>query len=417
MAVSKRYKVVRDADGNPVLGRDGTPRKRVVGYQVAVSVRDPTSGIVVRKVVGSWTRRGDADRAEREAKIRVQNGTFELEPTTPVKPVTVADALAIWFDTKRGSITANSATGYESAIRLHLVPAFGDRDVTTLTHDDVQRQVNTWRDAGMGPRLLHRVHVILRAALARQVMNGRIPYNPADNIEKPSARTRKRFTIWSDAEIDRFVTAAEVDRLAPFWFLTLLEALRRGEALGLRWADLIWSADETACVAVVTQTVVPDLANGGAALIQSRAKTDGSRRSVQLTEPTIRVLKAHETQQKFERRALETRGHVWGDHDLICTTSIGTPITPSSIKRDLGALIGRAGLPDTTTHGLRHMAATVMVKAGVSPALVAAKLGHRDISTTARYTHLVVGDQAAANAAIEAAVNRGRASRTGTDHS
>jgi site-specific recombinase XerD len=60
------------------------------------------------------------------------------------------------------------------------------------------------------------------------------------------------------------------------------------------------------------------------------------------------------------------------------------------------------------------MAATVMLKAGVSPALVALKLGHADIGTTVdRYGHLTVTDQRDANAALEAAAARGR--RTGTD--
>ena len=255
--------------------------------------------------------------------------------------------------------------------------------------------------------------MILRVSLARQVKNGTIPHNPAEGIEKPSARTRKAFTIWSDAEIDRFLAEAERDRMAPFWFLTLAEGMRRGEALGLRWSDLRWNADESACVATITQTVVPDLAGGGAALIQPRAKTAGSQRSIMLTESTIAVLKAHRDRQRFERQAL---AEAWGNHNLICTTSIGTPITPSTVKRNRNALIDRAGVPLLTTHGLRHVAATVMLRNGISPALVASRLGHRNISTTVdRYGHLVVSDQREAAKAMEAAIARGRASRTGTD--
>jgi len=50
-----------------------------------------------------------------------------------------------------------------------------------------------------------------------------------------------------------------------------------------------------------------------------------------------------------------------------------------------------------------------MLKDGVSPALVALKLGHSNIGTTVdRYGHLAVSDQRAANAALEAAAARGR---------
>lgn len=371
-------------------------------YTTQVMVPNPAGGRGQRVTIGTYRTMKQARAAERKAQDAIAAGTFTTDPPAPPNVTTIAEAVDVWFTTKRNAIQPNSATGYESAIRLHILPVLGTVDVTTLAHDDVQRHVNAWRDAGMGARLLHRCVMILRAALARQVKNGTIPHNPADGIEKPSARGRKPFTVWSGPQMDAFLaTAAKDDRLAPFWFLTLVEGMRRGEALGLRWGDLVWNADESACTAVITQTNVPDLANGGAALIQPRAKTTSSQRSVQLTPSTVAVLKSHRDRQRFQRIAL---ADVWGDHDLICTTAIGTPITPSSVKRDRLALMQRAGVPPVTTHGLRHMAATIMLRAGVSPALVALKLGHADIGTTVdRYGHLVVSDQAAANAALEAA--------------
>jgi integrase len=254
--------------------------------------------------------------------------------------------------------------------------------------------------------------MVLRASLARQVKNGTIPANVADGIEKPSARTRKAFTIWTEEEAGRFLAVAEVDRLAPFWFLALIEGMRRGEALGLRWRDLHWSDDETSCVAQISQTVVPDLAHGGRALIQERAKTRSSQRPVMLTAPTIAVLKSHRDRQRFERQAL---ADVWSADDLIVTTTIGSVVNPTTVKRSLNALVEKAGIPSVTTHGLRHMVATVILRAGLSPALVALKLGHSDIGTTVdRYGHLTANDQSAANAAIEAAAARGRVFKTGT---
>ena len=383
---------------NKRIGKDG----KVTGYTVQVSIPNPAGGRGSRHAIGTYRTRRLADAAERKALDAIAAGTFTLEPPTPPKVTTVAEAVNVWFTTKRNSIQPNSAIGYESAIRLHILPASGALDVSALTHDDVQRQVNAWSDAGMGARLLQRCVMILRAALARQVKYGAIPHNPAEGIEKPSARTRKAFTVWSGLQIDAFLSeAAKDERLTPVWYLTLMEGMRRGEALGLRWQDLHWSDDESSCTAIITQTVVPDLANGGAAMIQPRAKTRSSQRSVQLTAPTVAVLKAHRDRQAFQLRAL---ADVWGDHDLICTTSIGTPVTPSSLKRDLRVLMVRAGVPAVTTHGLRHLAATIMLRAGVSPALVALKLGHADIGTTVdRYGHLAVTDQAAANAALEAA--------------
>ena len=394
-----------------------TKAGRTVGWQVAVVVPNPSGGRGKRFVLGTYRTKGIAEQKEREAKDQIARGTFVppvvARAAEPPKVTTVASAVTIWFDTKRGSITANSAVGYESAIRLHILPALGGRDVTELTHDDVQRQVNVWRDSGMGARLLARCAMILKAAMQRQVNAGVIPHNPVDGVEKPSARTRKPLTVWSDAQIDRFLIAAEADRLAAFWFLTLAEGMRRGEALGLRWSDLTWGENEMTCVATVRRTIVPDLSKGGAALVQDRTKTAGSSRSLLLTADTLRVLKAHRDRQMFERATL---GDAWSAGDAIVTTTIGTIVTPSSIKRDLKRLIVNAGVPPLTTHGLRHCAAAVLLRNGISPALVAQRLGHSDIGTTVdRYGHLAVGDQGAAVAAMEAVIGRGRLKRTGTN--
>lgn len=381
-------------------------KRHGIRYQVRLE-HDKT-----KHVIGTYRTRREALAAEAEARQQIRRGTFvppaELRKATEPEPEripTVADALAVWLETKRNTLASNTVTVYESAARLHINPAMGERDIRDLSHDDVQRQVNAWRDTGMGARLLGRCVVLLQSALERQVRNGVIPHNPANGIEKPSQRTQKPMTIWNGSQIDAFLSVAmKDDRYAPFWAFTLLEGMRRGEALGLRWRDLHWNADESECVATITQTIVSDLANGGGALVQDRAKTKASRRSVQLTATTVAILKAHRDRQRFERLRL---ADLWGNHDLIVTTGIGTPVTPSNIHRNQEAIMKAAGVPAVTTHGLRHQSATIMLRAGVSPALVAQKLGHTDIATTVGlYGHLTVSDQHSANAAIEAAINR-----------
>lgn len=360
--------------------------------------------------VGTYRTEREAKRAEREARNQIDRGTFEPKIRGQVKPEpeapripTLADVLAVWLETKRTTLQSNTVAVYESAIRLHIGPALGSRDIRDLTHDHLQTQVNAWRDGGMGARLIGRCVVLMSAALDRQVRQGVIPHNPAAGLEKPSQRREKEMLIWTGPQIDAFVREArKEERYAALWALLLLEGMRRGEALGLRWRDLQWNRDETECVAVVTQTVVSDLANGGGALVQDRTKTLSSRRSVQLTRSTIEILKAHRDRQRFERQRL---GDLWPNNDLIVTTGVGTAVIPANVHRNLKALCKRARVPVVTVHGLRHMAATIMLRAGTSPALVAQKLGHGDLATTyAVYGHLIAADQGAANAAIEAAI-------------
>ncbi|MBA3277008.1 MAG: hypothetical protein H0T72_14595, partial [Chloroflexia bacterium] len=129
---------------------------QVTGYQVAVSVFDPKAGKIVRSVVGSFTRRKDADRAERAAKVAVENGTFELEPLEPAKVWTVGAVVAGWLTGHRATVTANTYSQYESAYRLHLKDALGDCDITGLTRADIKAVLRLWQAAGMGAQLQNR---------------------------------------------------------------------------------------------------------------------------------------------------------------------------------------------------------------------------------------------------------------------
>ncbi|MGC4191947.1 MAG: site-specific integrase [Thermomicrobiales bacterium] len=414
MSVAKRTVKVVDADGNPVIDpKTGKPKLRVTGYTATVNVPNPTGkGRGTRYTIGTFRTQKAAERNEQRAQDEVDAGTFvpphERQPKAA--PLTVADAVATWFALKKREITANSAAGYQTAIDKHLIPALGDRPVADLTHDAIQNIVNGWQDEGKGAQTVARCILVLRSALARQVHQGVLPYNPASDIVKESPKKRRELTLWTPEQMRAFLAKAEADPLGPFWWLTLLEGFRRGEALGLRWSDLQWSADESTAVAFVRQTVVPDLGNGGKAMVQPRAKTKASERAVDLNPVTVRALKAHRDRQKFQRQQM---GDLWQDHGLIITNPLGGPLNPSNVKAHRQRLIQAAGVPRLTTHDLRHVAATLMLAAGTSPALVSRKIGHSSIQTTVdTYGHISVSDQAAANAAVLAYLER---QPTGTD--
>jgi integrase len=64
-------------------------------------------------------------------------------------------------------------------------------------------------------------------------------------------------------------------------------------------------------------------------------------------------------QQAEERLAA---GSAWEGEDLITTTRLGGAVMPRSLDRALQLIVEKAGLPRLTSHGLRHTAATHMVR-------------------------------------------------------
>ena len=60
------------------------------------------------------------------------------------------------------------------------------------------------------------------------------------------------------------------------------------------------------------------------------------------------------------------------------------------LNRALARLAKEAGVRTVTSHGLRHTAGSSYAYAGASQKMIAALLGHADVGSTARYTHLRV---------------------------
>lgn len=368
-------------------------------YRVRIATRNPVTGARQNTTVGTFRTKREAERAEREALTHKERGTL-LDPAK----TTVAELLDTWLETKAGNVSGNSLRDYEIAIRLHLKPAIGTAPVQRLTPERVQAAYSAWQAGGMSARMVQRCHIVLSQALALAVRYRLVPFNVAADVSKPSL-SRGKPDVWYTGEARRFLDTSRTDSLHPLWHLLVLEGLRRGEALGLRWRDVNWERGTIH----ISQTVAPDKANKGAALIQDRTKTATAARSVRLSPDTIDVLREHRTRWLERRLAAPA----WADHDLIVCTSLGTPINPNNVSRSFDALVKRAGLRRIRVHDLRHTSATLLLLAGTPAKVVSERLGHASIGITLDlYSHVLPAMQDDAALAISRILGN---ARTGTD--
>ncbi len=364
------------------VGKDGKP-----AYRVRIATHDPVTGKRRNVTEGTYRTKKDAERAERDALSRRDRGTL-LDPSR----TTVAELLDEWLRVKANDVSPQSHTDYEITCRLHLKPALGGVLVQKLTADRVQAQYDAWRGAGLSARQIRGCHLRLSQALDYAVSRNVVYANVCRNTTPPRLEPKKP-DVWEGDEVKRFIRIAANEPLAPLWHLLVLEGMRRGEALGLRWKDLNWERG----TAHVVQTVAPDKTNRGAPIIQNRTKTRAASRSVKLTGETLALLKDHRKSQTERRLAASE----WHDFDLIVCTSKGTPINPNNVSRSFEVLVKRASLRRIRVHDLRHTHATLLLKQGMPAKVVSERLGHASIAITLdTYSHVLPDMQDAAAEAI-----------------
>lgn len=236
------------------------------------------------------------------------------------------------------------------------------------------------------------------AARARREDRRVRSHNPAPRVQRrgplgtfrPQPRRRSRSAAcsaeagwaqaWDAATLQRFLesSAESEDRLYALWVVLSTTGMRRGEALGLRWADV----DLEAGRAQIRQTVIQVRGQ----VVLGEPKTAQGRRAIDLDTWTVMALRAHRVRTAEERLLV---GPDFADGGLVFHDPSGAPLRPESVSRSFARRVAAGGLPPLTLHGLRHTWATLALHNGIHPRVVQERLGHATIAITLGiYSHV-----------------------------
>ena len=283
----------------------------------------------------------------------------------------LADAEAGRLLTRRRAAKSLSTIATDrSRISAHIVPVLGALAVSAVTRDDVTRLMHRIADGSTAKRTkLDKAHALsnvrggmgaasrtiglLGAMMTYAVRQGLRADNPVTGIVRPADGRRDRRL--RDAEyrmLGEALVAAEDDGvhapgIAAIRFMAVT-GWRRGEVLGLRWAEL----DLDRRTANLTAT-----------------KTGASMRP--LAVAAVVVLRQVRTEGNFVFRA---KG---ADQPMG-----GFPRIWNRVLHHIGKLPA-----DITPHVLRHSYASLAADIGLGDATIAGLLGHAGHSVTRRYIH------------------------------
>ena len=239
-------------------------------------------------------------------------------------------------------------------------------------------------------------HRLLRAMLHKAVYWQLIVANPAERVQPPKARKPKRRS-YDDEQTKILLENLELlpnedTKYKVAIILTVFTGVRLGELMGLEWQDVDF---KNGIISINRSSQY--LADMG--VFTKVPKTESSIREIAIPEFIVSLLEEYKLwyeEQKF------IYSELWTNSDRLFVQADGKPMHPSSISKWFVKYIDTIGLPVINFHGLRHTNASLLVAQNVDMAVVSARLGHAQISTTLDfYVHPLLSHNRKAGYALE----------------
>jgi integrase/recombinase XerD len=219
------------------------------------------------------------------------------------------------------------------------------------------------KDLGLAPTTIRRQISAIRTYFKFLVGEGIVARDPSERIESPK-QWRTLPTVLSVAEIGKLLDAPNTNEPLAMRDVAMLEF---AYATGVRVSEL---------VALKLQDIL--FTDGVARIFGKGAKE-------RLVPVGRRALGAVSSYAREIRPALD-RGKARG---FLFLNARGTPLSRVGAWGVIKATARRAGLTKRVTpHTLRHTFATHLLEGGADLRAVQEMLGHADLSTTQRYTHV-----------------------------
>jgi integrase len=333
---------------------------------------------------------GQGFQSAAAARRRLNEILVEIDRGSYIKPKTgtFAQFAEEWL-AGRLSIEGGTTSAYGSIIRQHLIPAFGDLEVSEIDFPRAQafaaalkQKISPSTGKQIASKTLHNVMTLLNTMMGGKfgnsaIKSGYVRQNPAAGVELPK-RSGKEVIPPTAEQVSMLVAAArEIGGIG--YTILLLEVstgMRRGEMLAIRYSDVDWLNSEILIRRAVKKAEAADGVRKWKWILSS-PKSPKSRRRIGLTETARQLLAGlRKVNAENGEGLVFTKGMIglqpadaWIDPDYFDST-IFAPITE------------QAGLAGLRFHDLRHFFSSVLIAQGESAKYIQDQMGHSSIQVT-----------------------------------
>ena len=287
----------------------------------------------------------DEDPSVAQAKaVALRAKIIDEEKKKPEKKITLSDAIKNYVALKEGVLSPSTIRGYETMRKNRFQQLMG-KNVYTITKKDVQEAVSD-EVKKISAKTVYNAYGLIRPVLKEYGVN-------VFGVKLPQCVKPIKKYLQPD-DIKKLIAAASGDSCETEILIAAWLGLRRSEIIGLCW-DCV---DFKSSTITIRRSVVPDKNNKW--VLKEIPKNKSSQRTISCPEYIMGQLRALHTE--------DASGQIFKIH-------------PDTLRKHIHRVCAKAGITDTTVHGLRHTNAAVMKSLGIDDAHAMARGGWSSEST------------------------------------
>ena len=279
----------------------------------------------------------------------------------------VADEYLKWYKTRRKE---SSYKKLNSVMKVHLKPYFKKKPLTSIRQRDIVKFHDHLIEMKLGAATAKKIHQILSALFNFAIKNEYTKENPARIVGNIEMKENKHMNYWTLDEFKAFIK--NVDNIVYHTlFMTLYySGMRTGEILGLTWSDIDFD----------NRTINVNKSVSGTKI--TTTKTESSTRIITMPKHVMHLLGKlrlyQATKYGFEPKM-----------NYVVFGKFTSNISATALGVNYDKYIELSDVKRIRLHDFRHSHASYLINKGVIISVVAARLGHANVSMTLdTYSHL-----------------------------
>ena len=265
-------------------------------------------------------------------------------------------------DAEKGQLSYSYINPLKGHIRNYIKPYFKGKDVRDIRTIDIKefgRQIPDKLAPKTQKNIINALENFFNTLLTDEILDKK-PLFPKISVPEPAIK-------WCNREVQDSILNAIPDRHRFIFFFLTRQGLRPAEAVAIKWEDI-------------------DLSNG----IITVKRTMSYRRIVERTKTKkVRPRLIHPDVLDILKSGPQGLPNVY----LFINPNSKKPYLTDTLQRFWKEACKAVGVDIELYQATRHSVASMAASSGVSIAIIKEVLGHTDIRTTQKYTHLDVLSQ------------------------